>query len=110
MTLTRVEVRTPPLWPSMVTAVAAVLTVLIVPLTLDTTAMGAVRLAVVGYVLGAIVVPLGVALHRYRRDEAKRSPYFDPRHRYDRLAALAMVLGLLASVWHAFVVATELAR
>lgn len=110
MTEARSEVRTPPLWPSMMTAAAAVLAVVMVPLTLDTTSVGAVRISVVGYLLGAIVTPLGVALHRYRRDEAKRSPYFDPRHRYDRLAALAMVLGILASVWHAFVVATELAR
>lgn len=110
MTDTRVDVRTVPVWPSLATAVVAGLALLLVPLTLNMGSTGAFRLAIFGYVLGAVVVPLGVALHRYRRDEAKRSPYFDPRDRYDKLAAAAMVLGLLATVWHAFVVATELAR
>lgn len=110
MSEARIEVRTPPLWPSLLTAVAAVLAILLVPFTLDTAPASAFRMAVAGYVLGALVVPLGVAAHRYLRDEAKRSPYFDPRHRFDRVAGLAMVLGILAAVWHAFVVATELAR
>lgn len=110
MSEARIEVRTVPLWPSAATLVAALVALILVPLTLDTSAIGSVRLAALGYVLGAVVVPLGVAMHRYRREEAKRSPYFDPRDRYDKVAAVAMALGLLCSVWHAFVVATELAR
>jgi hypothetical protein len=89
---------------------AAGTAILLVPLTLTMGSTGAFMLAIVGYVVGAVLVPLGVALHRYLRDEAKRSPYFDPRDRYDKLAAAAMVLGLLAAVYHAFIVATELAR
>lgn len=110
MSEARVEVRTPPFWPALLTAVAAGLAALLVPLTLDTASAGAFKLAVVGYVLGALLVPLGVAAHRFLRDEAKRSPYFDPRYRFDKIATVAMVLGILAAVWHAFVVATELAR
>lgn len=110
MTDTRVEVRTVPFWPSLITTVAAGLALLLVPFTLDTGAATAFRLAVAGYLLGALLVPLGVALHRYHREEAKRSPYFDPRARYDKAVAVAMVLGILAAAWHAFVVATELAR
>lgn len=110
VTDTRVDVRTVPAWPSLATAMAAGTAILLVPLTLTMGSTGAFMLAIVGYVVGAVLVPLGVALHRYLRDEAKRSPYFDPRDRYDKLAAAAMVLGLLAAVYHAFIVATELAR
>lgn len=110
MTETGAEVRTVPLWPSLATAVAAGLAVGLVPFTLDSGSMAAFRLAVLGYVLGALLVPLGVALHRYKREEAKRSRYFDPRERYDTIAGAAMLLGILSAAWHAFVVATELAR
>lgn len=105
-----VDVRTVPWWPAAITLVAALLAAVLVPLTLDTSDIGSFRLSVVGYVLGAIVVPVGVAVHRFRREEAKRSPYYDPRYAYDKIAAVAMAVGVLSSVWHAFVVATELAR
>lgn len=104
------EVRTVPRWPSSATAAAAALALLLVAFSRDTTSMTSFRIAIVGYVLGALIVPLGVAAHRYHREEAKRSPYFDPRHRYDTVAAVSMGLGILAAAWHAFVIATELAR
>jgi len=104
------EVRTVPLWPAAATLGFGVVAAILVFFTLDTGALASFRLAIVGYAIGAVVVPVGMALHRYMRDEAKRSPYFDPRYLYDTLANVGLAVGLVASIWHAFVIATELAR
>lgn len=106
----QVEVRTVPLWPAALTLSIALAAAVLVAFTVDASSLDSFRLSVLGYFLGAVAVPIGVAAHRYRRDEAKRNPYFDPRYFYDKLAAAGMAIGLIASVWHAFVIATELAR
>jgi hypothetical protein len=111
MTESDVVTRRAPLWPSVLAAVWALAAVVLAGLATDTTDPDSFRLAIVGYTLGGVLTPLAVSAHRYLRDEARRSTrYFDPRYAYDRMAVAAMVVGLLAAVWHAFVVATELAR
>ncbi len=66
--------------------------------------------SVAGYVLGAVVVMVLVQVHRAARNRASSSPWFNPTPAFDRLAAAAMVLGLLVGGWHALLVATELAK
>lgn len=110
MTGSESGVKTVPLWPAAATLGLAIVAAALVAFTLDTASLDSFRLAVLGYALGAVVVPIGMAVHRYLRDEAKRSPYFDPRYLYDTLATAGLAVGLTASVWHAFVIATELAR
>lgn len=110
MTTTTGEATSPPMWPSAVAVLGALIAVFLVALTLDTADIGSFRLALVGYACGAVLVPVAAAMHRYLREEAKRSAYFDPRRRYDRWVVGALSLGLLVSCWHAFVIATELAR
>ncbi len=66
--------------------------------------------AVAGYVLGAVVVTVLVQVHRAARTRASSSPWFNPERGLDRLAGAALTVGLLCGVWHAFVVATELAK
>lgn len=104
------EVTSPPAWPSAVTVLGSLVAAALVALTLDTADIGSFRLSLIGYALGAVLVPIAAATHRHLREESKRSPYFDPRRRYDRWVLGALSLGLLASGWHAFVIATELAR
>lgn len=66
--------------------------------------------AVAGYLLGAVVVTVLVQVHRAARNRASTSPWFNPEPALDRLAAAALTVGLLCGAWHAFVVATELAK
>jgi hypothetical protein len=66
--------------------------------------------SVAGYLLGAVVVTVLVQVHRATRNRASASPWFNPEPGLDRLAGAAMTLGLLCGAWHAFVVATELAK
>jgi hypothetical protein len=66
--------------------------------------------AVAGYLLGAVVVTVLVQVHRAARNKASASPWYNPEPRLDRIAGAAMTLGLLCGAWHAFVLATELAK
>ena len=66
--------------------------------------------AVAGYLLGAVVAAALVQVHRAARNRASSSPWFNPEPALDRLAALTLVAALLSGTWHAYLVATELAK
>ncbi|MFH5824041.1 hypothetical protein [Georgenia sp. AZ-5] len=99
-----------PAWPSSASLAAAVVSVALVAVELAGGARTSFRAAVAGYVLGALTVTVLVQVHRILRRRASGSAWYNPRARLDRLATLAVVLGLASGAWHAFVVATELAK
>ena len=73
-------------------------------------APGSLGIAVPGYVVGALAVPCLTVLHRFFRQSAAKSPYYLPDLKLERLMLLALGLGLVAGVAHAWFVATELAK
>jgi hypothetical protein len=99
-----------PAWPSSVSLAAATASVLLVAVDLLADTRTAFLAAVAGYVLGAVAVTVLVQVHRILRRRASASPWYNPAVALDRAATLAVVLGLTSGVWHAFVVATELAK
>ena len=66
--------------------------------------------AVAGYLLGAVLAAALVQVHRAGRNRASSSPWFNPEPALDRLAALTLVAALVSGTWHAYLVATELAK
>lgn len=67
-------------------------------------------LPIIGYLAGAVMVTVLVQIHRVSRNRASRSRWFNPDPRLDRVAVAAMTIGLVAALWHAFQIATELAK
>lgn len=99
-----------PAWPASAALVAAAASVLLVAVDLVADTPTAFRAAVAGYLLGAVVVGVLVQVHRILRRRAGASPWYNPAVALERAATLAVVLGLTSGAWHAFVVATELAK
>ena len=99
-----------PAWPSSAALAAATASVLLVAVDLLADTPTAFRAAVAGYLLGAVAVGVLVQVHRILRRRAGASPWYNPAAVLDRAATLAVVLGLTSAAWHAFVVATELAK
>ncbi|WP_170297347.1 hypothetical protein [Georgenia thermotolerans] len=100
-----------PAWPASAALAAATASVLLVAVDLaaaDTPT--AFRAAVAGYLLGAVAAGVLVQVHRILRRRAGASPWYNPAAALERAATLAVVLGLTSGAWHAFVVATELAK
>lgn len=99
-----------PAWPSSAALAAAALSVALVAVELTAGSRAAFSAAVAGYVAGALAVTVLVQVHRLLRRRASASPWYNPASRLDRVATLAVALGLATGAWHAFVVATELAK
>ncbi|WP_193314567.1 hypothetical protein [Georgenia ruanii] len=99
-----------PAWPAAAALAAATASVLLVGVDLLADTPTAVRAAAAGYLLGAVAAGVLVQVHRILRRRASASPWYNPAAALDRAATLALVLGLSSGAWHAFVVATELAK
>ncbi|WP_127126727.1 hypothetical protein [Georgenia sp. SYP-B2076] len=99
-----------PAWPSSVSLAAAAASVALVGVELTAESPTAFWAGVAGYVLGGIAVTVLVQVHRALRRRAGASAWYNPQARLDRVATLAVVVGMTSAAWHAFVVATELAK
>jgi hypothetical protein len=67
-------------------------------------------LAYLGYVLGALIAPLLVVVHRFALRSAARDLYYVSRPRLEWIAMSALAIGMCAGVGHAWLIATALAK
>lgn len=100
----------PPRGPAIGAAAAALGAVALAWWGRSAPASAAVWIPAAGYVLGCVVGTVLVQVHRAARNRAATSPWFNPDLTLDRLAAAAVTVGMLAGIWHAFQLATELAK
>ena len=70
----------------------------------------AIALSAAGYAVAAVVVPGLVVVHRAKAQAVARNPWVSPRPALDRTAALVMSTALAVCLWHAWALATEVAR
>lgn len=70
----------------------------------------ALAMSVVGYVVTALVVPSLVVLHRAKAQAVARNPWVSPRPALDKAAVLVMSMALVVCLWHAWELASEVAR
>lgn len=68
------------------------------------------RLHVLGYGLGALLSTVAVGLFRRRDAELRTSPTYLPSPALQHAVTGALLVGLGATFWHAFALATELAK
>jgi hypothetical protein len=66
-------------------------------------------LCLVGYLLGAVVAVVFAAVYRSIR-AARRSRVFRPSPGLDRVVTIAMVVGVVAGIASAYLLATEIAK
>ena len=92
-------------WPVGAAVLCAVAAVVVVPFGVHDAAVSGL-----GYLLGALGTPALVVGYRFARRSAARSPYFVPRTGLERLALLALGLGIAAGVANAWFFATEVAK
>jgi hypothetical protein len=67
-------------------------------------------LAYLGYVLGALVAPLLVVVHRFAVRSAARDLYYVMQPRLTWIAMTAFTIGVCAGAGHAWLIATALAK
>jgi hypothetical protein len=67
-------------------------------------------LAYLGYILGALLVPLLVVVHRFAARSAARDLYYVMQPRLKWIAMSAFTLGVCAGAGHAWLIATALAK
>jgi hypothetical protein len=63
-----------------------------------------------GYLLGAPLTAVAVALFRQGDIRGRVSPWYVPSRPIQRLVRVALVTGIAAGAWHAFWLATEIAK
>lgn len=97
-----VKAPTWPIWMAVATAVASVL--LLLP------ASSSSALAIAGYCAGAVLTPAFTVIFRFGKQSATQNPFYIPQRSAERLLQVALVVGILAGVGHAWLVATELAK
>jgi hypothetical protein len=67
-------------------------------------------LAYLGYVLGALLAPLLVVMHRFAARSAARDLYYVVQPRLRWIAMSAFTMGVCAGAGHAWLIATALAK
>lgn len=109
----RQEVRRAPKWPALSAAAVAIFAIG-AAVTASTTLTGnsdfVTVVAGVGYVFGCLGAIIFASTHRALRDKERRNPAFRLDPWLDTWARVSIVVGLVAGLWCAFLVATELAR
>jgi hypothetical protein len=63
-----------------------------------------------GYLLGAPLTAISVALFRHKDIRGRSSSWYVPSRPIQRLVRVALVTGMAAGAWHAFWLATEIAK
>lgn len=108
-TLVRRDVVRAPAWPACAAAAVALLSVAaaVSGLVLDPPSKPVLA---VGYLLGAVVTTVVASTYRAMRNQRRPDPRFRPQVWLDRLAKGALVVGVLAGLLNAFLLATELAK
>jgi hypothetical protein len=94
-----------PRWPAPVSGAAC-----LVALSALLLGGGEFRIALVGYLVGAIVVPIITIVYRFKRQAARKSPFFIPNLTVERLMFALLGLALLTDIGNAWHMATELAK
>jgi hypothetical protein len=74
------------------------------------TGMTAPRAHCAGYLLGAPLTAIAVALFRHKDIQGRSSPWYVPSRLMHRLVRVALAAGMVAGAWHAFWLATEIAK
>lgn len=69
-----------------------------------------IPLLIVGYLTGAVATTVLASVYRALRNARRSHPRFQPQRPLDRAAVGAMVIGLLAGMGNAVLLATELAK
>lgn len=95
----------PPLTPSISALVTSVTAAALLAPARDHLAF-----AIAGYILGALVSPVLVVVHRFTARAAKRQPTYVLRPRIKWIVMAALLLGVTAGLGHAWYIATELAK
>ncbi len=75
-----------------------------------TAGMTAPGVHLVGYLLGALLTAIAVALFRHKDIRGRSSPWYVPSRPIQRLVRVALAAGMVAGAWHAFWLATEIAK
>jgi hypothetical protein len=91
-------------WPAIAAVAAAGLAVALLPVS------GSLAIGIVGYLAAALLAPAFVVAYRVIDRQAQQSIRYVRRQLPRRLAAIAIVVGLLAGTTHAWMIATELAK
>lgn len=99
-----------PTWPSISALIAALISVVLVVVDVIADSRTSFISAVAGYLFGAILANILVQLHRRGRNRASSSVWYNPVPRLDLMSKAALAIGLASGFYHAFVVATELAK
>ena len=103
------QVRTPS-WPVLLATASALISLAIVGVELVADRDDDILLTSIGYVTGSIATAVFVVLHRLQKNRAQRNSWYAPRDALDTAAAAVLCVGLLAGAWHAFLLATEIAK
>ena len=99
-----------PRWPVIVSAASVVGSLLLVGVEIVGHQGGNLVVSAAGYVLGSLLTTVFVVLHRLLKQRAAREVWYSPRPGLDTLAHTLLVAGLACGAWHAFELATEIAK
>lgn len=99
-----------PRWPVIVSATSVVGSLLLAMVELVGQQASNLVVSAAGYALGSLVTTLFVVVHRLFKQRAAREIWYSPRPGLDTLAQALLVAGLACGAWHAFELATEIAK
>ena len=99
-----------PRWPVIFSAASVGGSVLLAMVEIVGNQAGNLVVSAAGYVLGSLLTTVFVVLHRLLKQRAARETWFSPRPQLDTFAHAILVAGLSCGAWHAFELATEIAK
>jgi hypothetical protein len=109
-TMVRRDAVRAPVWPGLAAAATAVLSVAAVVVSVLVLDPRSVPVLVGGYVLGAVVTTVAASVYRAQRNQRRPDPRLRPVPGRVRLVSAALVVGVVAGLVNAFLLATELAK
>jgi hypothetical protein len=99
-----------PRWPVIVAAVSVLGSVILAVAEIAGNQASNLLISSAGYVLGSLLTTVFVVVHRLLKQRSAREIWFSPRPQLDTLAHALLVAGLACGAWHAFELATEIAK
>lgn len=99
-----------PRWPVVVAAASVAGSLLLALVEIVGEQAGNLAVSAAGYVLGSLVTTVFVVMHRLLKQRAARDTWFSPRPQLDSFAQVLLVAGMACGAWHAFELATEIAK
>ncbi|SDS02996.1 hypothetical protein SAMN04489860_0633 [Paraoerskovia marina] len=100
----------PPVSLAVVAMASALVAVALVPLSRGLSSSALLSVTIAGYLIGAVVTVVFASLYRTGRNKARTEREFRPQGWADKVVTVALVLGILAGLVHAFLLATEIAK